>query len=110
MTVSISVFCPTDCFRLEPGVRLRPVPELGHCLAYTPARPALHRLNPSAWLLAELADGRPLAAIAADFGEAMAEIGGEAKLSDVEAALVGLIELGIVGKLATPATEGSQNA
>jgi len=91
-------------------VRLRPVPELGHCLAYTPARPALHRLNPTAWLLAELSDGRPLAAIAGEYAEAMAEIGGETGLPEVEAGLADLIELGIVGKVATPAKEGSQDA
>ena len=30
------------CWKAEPLVRLRPVPEQGVCLAYTPARPALH--------------------------------------------------------------------
>ena len=41
-----------------PGLRLRPVPELGACLAYTPAAPRLHQLNVTAWLILELADGR----------------------------------------------------
>lgn len=41
-----------------PGVRLRPVPELCTCLAYTPAKPRLHQLNPTAWLVLELAEGR----------------------------------------------------
>jgi hypothetical protein len=65
------VRCPGGCFVLEPGVRLRPVPELGVCLAYTPARPALHRLNATAWLIASLCDGRPFAQIAAAYAAAL---------------------------------------
>lgn len=106
----MSAFFPTDCFRLEPGVRLRPVPELGHCLAYTPARPALHRLNPSAWLLAELADGSALDAIAAEFGETMAELGGGAVRAEVEAGLASLIALGIVGRVTMESRKGSDDA
>lgn len=45
------------------GLRLRPVPELAVCLAYTPRPPRLHTLNPSAWLIVELCrDARPLEA------------------------------------------------
>lgn len=50
-----------------PGVRLRPVPELGTCLAYTPAQPRLHQLNPTAWLVLELAEGLDHAALEAAF-------------------------------------------
>ena len=57
------------------GVRLRPVPEFGACLAYVPgsgaARPALHRLNVTSWLIASLCDGRDLAAVAAGFAAAV---------------------------------------
>ena len=35
--------CPTDCYEIVSGVRLRPVPEMAACLAYTPAKAALHR-------------------------------------------------------------------
>jgi len=45
-------------------VRLRPVPEMGVCLAYTPLRPALHRLNAASWLIVSLCDGRAVADIA----------------------------------------------
>lgn len=52
---------------LAANVRLRPVPELGGCLAYVPGdvarRPALHLLNPTSWLIAALCDGRPLATL-----------------------------------------------
>lgn len=41
-------------YRQAPGVRLRPVPELGSCLAFTRSPPRLHTLNPAAWLIAEL--------------------------------------------------------
>ena len=36
------------------GLKLRPVPELGVCLAFTPSPARLHTLNPGAWLIAEL--------------------------------------------------------
>jgi hypothetical protein len=94
MMGSICVSCPNEFFVLEAGVRLRPVPELGVCLAYTPKHPALHRLNATSWLIASLCDGRSLADITASY---RAAIGGE---GDVEAALERGIEqltaLGIV--------------
>lgn len=52
-------------FRQAPGVRLRGVPELGTCLAFTPTPPKLHTLNPAAWLIAELC-ARPGAATLQD--------------------------------------------
>ncbi len=50
-----------------PGVRLRPVPELGACLAYTPAAPRLHQLNATAWLILELAEDMEASALAEAF-------------------------------------------
>ena len=61
------VFSPNESFALEAGVRLRPVPELGVCLAYTQKRPAIHQLNPASWLIASICDGRELRDIAADY-------------------------------------------
>ena len=90
-------------------MRLRPVPELGHCLAYTPARPALHRLNPSAWLLAELADGRDFTAIATDYAAAMAEAGGSGDLDDAAAGLGTLITLGIVAHVPKELAQGGRH-
>lgn len=43
-------------FRRAPGVRLRPIPELGTCLAFVATPPRLHTLNPAAWLIAELCE------------------------------------------------------
>jgi hypothetical protein len=66
---------------LEPGVRLRPVPELGVCLAYTPTRPALHTLNAASWLIASLCNGRSLANIAVAYRAAIGtESGSETML------------------------------
>ncbi|WP_428486450.1 hypothetical protein [Rhodopila sp.] len=53
--------------RRTPGLRVRPVPELGTCIVYTPASPRLHKLNPTAWLALELVDGRPSPVIEAEF-------------------------------------------
>lgn len=47
------------------------MPEMGACLAYDPARAKLHTLNPAAWLILSLCDGRPREAIAADFAAAL---------------------------------------
>lgn len=66
----------TACVSAAPGLRLRPVPELGTCLAYDPARARLHRLNASAWLILSLCDGRPRAEIAADFAAAIRSLPG----------------------------------
>ena len=78
-------------------MRLRPVPEMGVCFAYTPARPALHRLNAASWLIASLCDGRSLAEIAAAYRAAMGNG------ADCEAALqqgiAQLLALGILRRL-----------
>lgn len=87
----------TDRLRLEDGVRLRPVIEMGVCLAYTPTRPALHSLDPVAWLVADLCDGRSLADIAVDFAAAIADApprpNGTPELNET---LAGLMAAGIV--------------
>ena len=87
----------SEHYALEAGVRLRPVPEMGVCLAYTPARPALHRLNAAAWLIASLCDGRSLAAMAAAYHEALggAEAPAASK-STLREGVAQLLELGIV--------------
>jgi hypothetical protein len=96
-------------YTLAAGVRLRPVPELGACLAYTPAsplaRPALHLLNASSWLIAALCDGRPAAAVAAGFRAAAAE---DAALAANDATLRdGIAQLVASGVLAPMSPAGS---
>ena len=47
----------TGCYKRAQGLRIRPVPEVGCCYVYTPARPRLYALNMSAWLILELCGG-----------------------------------------------------
>lgn len=73
--------CPPDLpaetrLRRAPDVAFRPIPEWRRALAYTPARPELVELNPTAWLIFALCDGRPYAAIAAEFAAATELAGG----------------------------------
>jgi len=89
--------CPSESFALEFGIRLRPVPEMGVCLVYTPTRPALHRLNAASWLVASLCDGRSLAEIAADYRAALSgEAGSEAALRQ---GIRQLLALGIIRRV-----------
>jgi hypothetical protein len=83
-------------------VRLRPVPELGVCLAYTPARPALHRLNAASWLIAGLCDGRPLAAIESAYGDAIRRAGEVPDAAAFREGISRLVALGIVGRATPP--------
>jgi len=62
----------------SPGVRLRPVPEQGMCLAYLPRPPGLYGLNPPSWLLLSMCDGRPDAALAEAYRDAVQPAGGPA--------------------------------
>lgn len=87
------MYCPRDCFDLAPGVRLRPVTEAGVCLAYTAARPALHRLNAAGWLLVSLCDGRSLAAVTEGYQAAM---GGRGDAAGLQASLAGFVACGIL--------------
>jgi hypothetical protein len=70
-----SIFVSSQTLRLSrnPEAKLRPVPEWGRCLVYTPENPELFELNATAWLALELCDGRPLEAVEADFADAVAE-------------------------------------
>jgi hypothetical protein len=98
MKVWTYVPCPNERYALEPGVRLRPVPEMGVCLAYTPARPCLHRLNAASWLIVSRCDGRRLDQIAA---ECRAWFGGgvqEAEMA-LHHGLEQLLSLGIIRRL-----------
>ena len=89
--------CPKESFALETGVRLRPVPEMGVCLAYTPRHPALHSLNAACWLIASLCDGRPLAEIAAEYRAALGnEAGSETALRQ---GIEQLLAIGVVRRL-----------
>lgn len=80
-----------------PGVRLRPLPELGACLAYTPARPKLHQLNVTAWLILELAEDQEMEALAAAFAARTApQLSTVAARQTLEAGLADLLASGLV--------------
>ena len=89
---------------VAPGVRLRPVPEAGVCLAYTPARPELHRLNAGGWLLVSLCDGRRVAAVIAAYRAATGD--DAVPDADIHATLAGFVDLGILA----PAAEEQKEA
>lgn len=67
--------CHADCYTRTPSLRVRPVPELGCCLVFTPDRPNLYSLNAKAWLVLELCRGQSSAALEAAYREALEEQG-----------------------------------
>ena len=49
---------PRARYSTVPDIRVRPINEMDVCLVYTPRNPRLYKLNPTAWLVMELCDGR----------------------------------------------------
>lgn len=96
------MYSPNDCFAQTPALRIRPVPELGRCMVFTPERPSLYTLNPAAWLVLELCDGRSLSALESAYLEA---VGGaddaSAAGSELRATLEDFERKGIVVRKAT---------
>ena len=85
------------CYRKTREVRLREVPEMEFCFAYVPAHAQLYRLNPAAWFVARMCDGRTERQIAADYRAALAQaMSVQECLREVRAGLVSLMEMGIV--------------
>ena len=85
---------PTGCYRLVPGVRVRPVPELETCVVFTPADPKLYRLNLNAWLILELCQGRSHADLTAVYLEAVPPAPDAP--AQLQGGLATLLEAGIV--------------
>nr|WP_291297289.1 PqqD family peptide modification chaperone [Elioraea sp.] len=70
---------------------------MGTCLAYDPDRARLHTLNPTAWLILSLCDGRPRAAIAAEFATTLRGLAGPApEQGAFSRGLARLMSLGLV--------------
>jgi hypothetical protein len=79
------------------GLRLRPVPELGICLAYRPKPPALHGLNLTSWLVLQLCDGRNDAALAEAYRDCVQPAGGAGDAAGaLDLALHQLKDLGLI--------------
>ena len=55
------------CYAKTPNVLLRRFEEWGRCYAFTPDEPDIYDLNPTAWFILELCDGRPFQQIEADY-------------------------------------------
>ena len=73
---------------------------MGVCLAYTPARPALHRLNAASWLIVSLCDGRPVEDVARAYREALpGDAGNEEAFRQ---GLEELLALGVIRRLLSP--------
>jgi hypothetical protein len=94
-----------------PGLRLRPLPELGACLAYTPAAPRLHQLNATAWLILELVDGRDDAALAEAFALRTAPaLSAEASRQTLGEGLAGLRASGLLQRVPGPSADEESSA
>jgi Coenzyme PQQ synthesis protein D (PqqD) len=52
------VFYPNGCYKKTANLRIRPIPEMQACVVFTPDTPNLYTLNPTAWLVMALCDGR----------------------------------------------------
>lgn len=64
---------PAVCLTRNPEAILRPVPEWGRCLVYTPDDPELFELNATAWLALELCNGRPFGEVEDEFADVVAD-------------------------------------
>ena len=95
-------------FARAPGVRTRPLHDLGTLLVFTPERPRMHWLNPSAWLLFELCDGASEDDIVAEYATAWppTDVRGGLR-EELRAGLEELEERGIVR--AAPPSDPSTN-
>jgi hypothetical protein len=94
------VFCQTGCYSKTANIRVRPVHEMEVCLVFTPDRPRLFSLNPTAWLIFELCDGRRLEDIERAYYDIVEPlVSRNAARQEVGLALAELQQNGIVERL-----------
>ena len=88
---------PPGCYRKNPSLKVRELPELDTCLAYVPRPPRLCQLNLTSWLILELCDGRAVGDLRKAYCEATERPGdsGQASL-ELEDGLRELVELGVL--------------
>jgi hypothetical protein len=94
-------------FAREPGLRTRPLPDLGCLLVFTPERPGMHWLNASAWLLFELCEDASEDEIVAEYATAWPPTELRGLREELRAGLEELVQRGIVR--AAPSSDPSTN-
>jgi hypothetical protein len=94
------VFSQHASYAKTRNLRIRPVPEMGICFVFTPARPKLYTLNTSAWLVLALCDGRRGRALVDAYAEEMApHLSRDDALGEVRDAVRDLELKGIVARV-----------
>jgi coenzyme PQQ synthesis protein D (PqqD) len=88
---------PNTCYRKVHTVRVRGVPEMALCLVFTPDNPEIFTLNPSAWLILQLCDGRSETEIAREYLSATEPaLSPEDVTNEVRRGLASLVKQGII--------------
>lgn len=97
------MYSRNDCYVRTANLRIRPVPEQNCCFVFTPDRPNLYTLNPSAWLVLELCDGQSGEALEAAYRASMdAGVDAGETAAELEQILEDFVRKGIVER--RPAT------
>lgn len=88
---------PNASYRKMRNVRVRGVPEMAVCLVFTPDNPEVFTLNPSAWLILQLCNGRSEAQISQAYLKATEPaLSLEEVAREVRRGLTNLVKMGIV--------------
>ena len=88
---------PRARYNTVPDIRVRPVNEMDVCLVYTPRTPKLYTLNPTAWFVMELCDGRDWKSLERRYYAAIEPLRSrEAAKAELEHAVNDLVGMGIV--------------
>jgi hypothetical protein len=91
------VSSPRARYSTVPDIRVRPVSEMDVCLVYTPGNPKLYALNPTAWLVMELCDGRGWTSLERRYYATIEPLRSrEAAKAELECAVNDLVGKGIV--------------
>lgn len=101
---------PRARYSMAPNLRVRPVHEMDVCLVYTPRNPRLYTLNPTAWLVMELCDGRDWKSLERRYYAAIEPLRSrEAASAELERAVNDLVGMGIVEITSESITEDGQH-
>jgi hypothetical protein len=89
------VSCLNGYYRKHPNLRTRVIEEWNTLLIYTPHKPNIHYLNPTAWLIFELCDNTKYDDIVECYKE-IVSVDSSAALKDVEDGLKTLLDAEII--------------